>query len=210
MRDRHTETLLLRRVPSRVFQNPALCGLVVVTALWLSVAQSAQAQAEPRNGPDDPPHYLAMVSAGVPLRLTVDSKFGQDRIAPAYGNVLLGYALPGGRYRHGFGLGVSWNLGHDGGYTDPIYAGDQIALMPAYLGYYQLNTDVIAIGHIGVPILVRGGGSVGLEAGAALAYRVFAGAAVFAALDLDAYAAASVNLLASLELGVMIDFEVLP
>jgi hypothetical protein len=157
-----------------------------------------------------PPHYVLLGSAGVPLRLTLNETFGQSRFAPAFGQVLVGYALPGGRFRHGFAAGVSWNLGHDGGYTDPIYAGDQLALMPAYLAYYELNTDVIGLGHVGVPILVRGGPAAGLEIGAALAYRLFAGAGLFGEIDLDAYAAGTFSLLASLQLGVMIDYEVLP
>jgi hypothetical protein len=69
---------------------------------------------------------------------------------------------------------------------------------------------VFALGHVGVPILVRGGPAAGFELGAALAYRVLAGAGVFAQLDLAAYGAGTFSLLASLELGVVIDYEVLP
>jgi hypothetical protein len=192
MRDCYTETTVLRVVP-----------LLLLIAICCALPARAQEA-------DQPPHYLAMVSLGVPLRLTVADKFDQDRFAPAFSEVLLGYALWGGRTRHGFGLGVSWNLTHDGGFTDPLYAGDQIAIMPAYLAYHTLNTDVVAIGHVGIPILVRGGRAAGLEFGAALNYRLFSGAGVFAELDLDAYAAGEVALLASLELGIMIDYEVLP
>jgi hypothetical protein len=168
------------------------------------------AHAQQSDERQQPPHYLLLGSAGIPLRLTLNETFGQSRLAPAFGQVLVGYALPGGRYRHGFGAGVSWNLTHDGGYTDPIYGGDQFALMPAYLAYYALNTDVIGLGHVGVPILVRGGRAAGLEVGAALAYRLFAGAGLYGEVDLDAYAAGTFSVLASLQLGVMIDYEVLP
>lgn len=167
----------------------------------------ARRAATPGSGPG---RLLALGSIGVPLRLTLDNNLGQSRFAPAYGNVLLGYALAGERLRHGFGLGVSWNLGHDGGYTEPVYAGEQISLMPSYLAHYTLNTDVFAIGHVGVPILVRGGPSAGIELGAAIAYRVVAGAGIFAQLNLDGFVARGLNLLASLELGVVIDWEVLP
>jgi hypothetical protein len=206
MRDCYTPTTVLRFVPlSIVFR--CLARLAVLGAFALSGAARAQEQEEER---EQPPHYLALVSAGVPLRLTVADKFDQSRIAPAFNDVFVGYAFAGGRTRHGFGLGVSWNLTHDGGYTDPLYAGDQFAVMPAYMAYHTLNTDVIGIGHVGVPFLVRGGRAAGLEVGAALAYRLFAGAGLFAELDLDAWAAGEVALLASLELGVVIDFEVLP
>ena len=153
---------------------------------------------------------LGMVSAGVPLRLTLDASLDQERLAPAFGNVLLGYVLPGGALRHGFGVGLSWNISHDGGYTTPVYAAEQFALMPSYLAYYTVNTDVFAIAHAGVPILVRGGPVAGFELGAMIAYRVFAGTGVFAGIDLDAYGGLGFNLLASLELGIVIDYEVLP
>jgi hypothetical protein len=215
MRDCYTPTSVPSRVPlsEAVDVRPArpalrfgnaLCGALIALSCACATlhAQDVDLQA--------PARLLVLGSAGLPLRLTLSDKFAQKRLAPGFGNVLLGYALPGDRFRHGFGVGVTWNLSHDGGYTDPIYAGDQIALMPAYLAYYQLNTDVFAIGHVGVPILVHGGPSAGLEVGAAIAYRVLAGAGLFAQLDLDGYGAGTFSLLASLELGVVIDYEVLP
>jgi hypothetical protein len=153
---------------------------------------------------------LTLISGGAPLRLTLDRSLGQERLGPIFGSVLIGYALPGGRLQHGFGVGASWNATHDGGYTTPIYALDQVALMPAYLAFYQLNPDVFGVGHVGLPVLVRGGPSAGVEVGAALAYRVFAGTGVFAGIDLNSYFARNVSLFASLELGVVIDYEVLP
>jgi hypothetical protein len=233
MRDCYTPMSVLRRVPLFDYDQPALLDsppqrraervrtpqrpshmrrgnpnwLLLAALLAFSTAQPARAQS---NDGAQPPHYIALVSGGVPLRLTVNDKFDQKRLAPAFVDVLVGYALAGERYRHGFGLGVAWNLGHDGGYTDPIYAGDQLALMPAYLAYYPLNPDVLALGHVGIPILVRGGRAAGLELGAALTYRVFAGTGLFVQFDLDAYAAGAFSMLASLELGVVIDYEVLP
>jgi hypothetical protein len=210
MRDCYTETSVLPVPLSNVDRaTPAVWLWVCVFAGCSAIAFCAPA-AHAQSAEDQPSRVLLMGSVGAPLRLTLSDKFGEKRIAPAFGNVMLGYALPGERFRHGFALGVSWNLSHDGGYTDPIYAGDQIALMPSYLAYYQLNTDVIALGHVGIPILVRGGPSAGVELGAALAYRILAGAGVFARIDLDAYGAGTFSLLASLELGVVVDYEVLP
>lgn len=200
MCERNTETSTSSSL-GRTSSVRLLLGLIVCLS-----ASAAHAQ----DGGEDPPRMLGLVSGGVPLRLTLDQKLDQSRIAPAYGSVLLGYALAGERLRHGFGLGASWNMGHEGGYTTPVYAGDQLALMPSYLAYYTLNPDVFGIGHVGIPFLVRGGPSLGLELGAAVAYRVFAGSGVFAALALDAYGGVGFNLLASLELGVVIDYEVLP
>jgi hypothetical protein len=163
-----------------------------------------------RAAAEDPPRYLLLASGGVPLRLTLDQTYGQTRLAPAFGNVLVGYALAGDRFRHGFGLGVDWNFGHDGGYTDAIYGGDQVGLMPAYLAYYQVSLDVTALGHAGIPFLIHGGPVAGFELGAAVACKLLAGAGVFAGIDLDAYGGGSFSVLASLELGIMIDYEVLP
>ena len=216
MRERNTETSVYRRPRSpmltgghRARGTRWALGLLALLFPMLAV-HAAHAQDTAAEGLSDPPRMLALISAGVPLRLTLDSKLDQSRVAPAYGSLLLGYALGGERLRHGFGIGASWNVGHEGGYTTPVYAGDQIALMPSYLAYYTLNADVFGLAHLGVPFLVRGGTSVGLELGAALAYRVFAGSGVFAAVNLDAYGATGFNLLASLELGVVIDYEVLP
>ena len=182
----------------------ALAACLACTFVQLQPGQ-VHAQAS-----EQPPHYLVLGSAGVPLRLTLDDKFGQTRFAPAFVQIAFGYALPGGRLRHGFSASVAWNLTRDGGYIDPLYGGDQFVLTPSYLAYYTLNTDVIALGHVGLPIVVRGGRSVGLEIGAALAYRVSAGSGLFAELDVDAFGAGTFALLASLQLGVMIDYEVLP
>lgn len=160
----------------------------------------------------DPPRYVALASAGVPLRLTVQEDFGQERLGASYIDLLAGYVLPGGSYRHGFGLGVSWNLSHDGGYVAPIYTGDQIVLMPAYLGYVPFSRDFVMLAHLGVPIVVHGGVGPGLEVGSSFIFHLLAGAGIFAEVDLAAFAAgdADVSLLASVEAGIAINYEVLP
>jgi hypothetical protein len=200
MRERNTETLPCRTTTGLL----ALCLLLPLA--WVGIAQ-AQPAADSRA---ETPRMLALVSGGASLRLTLDSDLGQERLGPVFGDVLLGYMLPGGRLQHGFGVGVSWNATHDGGYTTPVYAFDQIALMPAYLAYYHFDPDVFGIGHIGLPVLVRGGPSAGLEVSAAIAYRVLAGTGVFAGVALNSHVAHGFSLFASLELGVVIDYEVLP
>ncbi|HET6339997.1 MAG TPA: hypothetical protein VFG30_42605 [Polyangiales bacterium] len=160
----------------------------------------------------DPPRYVALASAGMPLRLTVQEEYGQDRLGASYVDLLAGYVLPGASYRHGFGIGVSWNLSRDGGYVAPIYTADQIVIMPAYLGYVPLTRDFVMLAHLGVPIVVRGGVGPGLEIGSAFLFHLLAGAGIFAEVDLTGFAAgdASVSVLASLEAGIAINYEVLP
>lgn len=184
----------------------ALAAFVLLPLLWNGSARAEVAA----DSSGVTPRLLTLISGGAPLRLTVDRSLGQDRVGPMFGSVLLGYMLPGGRLQHGFGVGASWNATHDGGYTTPVYAFDQVALMPSYLGYYQLNPDLFSIGHIGLPVLVRGGPSMGVQVGAALAYRVLSGTGIFAGIDLNSHIARGFNLFASLELGVVIDYEVLP
>ncbi|HTU62548.1 MAG TPA: hypothetical protein VMF89_29005 [Polyangiales bacterium] len=213
MRERNTETSprfhdLRRRAPVSAAERAlqlALCALLLCSSGFASAQVQAQVtESSPM------PRMLTLISGGAPLRLTVDRELGQERMGPLFGNVMLGYVLPGGRLQHGFGVSASWNATHDGGYTTPVYAFDQVAVMPAYLAYYHLSPDVFGIGHLGVPILARGGPSAGVQVGAALAYRVFAGTGLFAGIDLSSHIARGFNLFASLELGVVIDYEVLP
>jgi hypothetical protein len=205
MRERNTETFPRRTTTPLVLYRALLLALCALGPLcWSGVASAQAADSSPT------PRMLMLVSGGAPLRLTVDRSLGQERLGPLFGSVLLGYALPGGCLQHGFGVGASWNATHDGGYTTPVYAFDQVAVMPAYFAYSQLSPDVFGIGHLGVPVLVRGGPSAGLQVGAALAYRVFAATGVFAGIDVNSHIARGFNLFASLELGVVIDYEVLP
>lgn len=155
-----------------------------------------------------------MASAGVPLRLTRAEDLAQTRFAPAFADSLFGYVFGSHRrYQHGAGFGVSMNLAADGGYTEPVYGGEQLVLMPAYLGYFPLARDIPLLAHLGLPVLLGPAGrSFGLELGGALAYRLLAGAGVFCEVDLATYvgARATLHVAASLELGVVFEYEVLP
>ena len=187
----------------------SLAVLLGLACLISSSAARAQDDDAPRL---DPPRYVGLGSAGLPLRLTVNEDYGQDRVGASYVDLLGGYILPGRGWRHGVGLGVAWNIGHDGGYDAPIYTADQWVIMPAYLAYIPLSRDVLVLGHVGLPIVVAGGSGLGLEVGAALAYHVVAGAGFFAEAALSGYAVgdAGVTLLASLEAGILLNYEVLP
>jgi len=161
---------------------------------------------------DAPERYFGALSSGAGLRLTRNVDFGQTRLAPAYVDVLAGYVLPGGALRSGFGLGASIAYTDDGGYTEPVIALEQLVLMPAYLLRYELAFDWTVIAHAGVPIVVAGGPSCGLEVAGALGYRFLAGFGGFAELGLDTFigTATTFHPIATLELGVFIDYEVLP
>ncbi len=177
----------------------------------LCCAAPGRAAAQAREA--QPARYLAAWSLGVPLRITRRTELAQDRFAPAFTDALGGYILPGGsRFRHGAGLGLSLNLGADGGYTEPVDAFSQWVVMPSYLLYCDFGRDLFALGHLGVPILVHGGKSFGGEVGFRLGYRLLAGLGTFAqgSLDMFAGASSSVSLAFSLSAGLFLDYEVLP
>lgn len=183
---------------------------LLISLLVPSAAAAAQ-EVEPEPGHGE--RYLATWSAGVPLRLAPRDEFGQDALAPAFTDVLGGYVFAGGaRLRHGVGVGASLNLAGDGGFAEPVYSADQLAIMPAYLLYGDFGPDWFGLGHLGVPIVVTGGSTAGAELAAALGYRLLAGTGLFAELSLDAFVGAGSKLhpTMALELGLFLDYEVLP
>jgi hypothetical protein len=196
-------------MPARSLPRRSLLAGVV---LCLHLPAGAVAQ----HGDEDtsrPARYLASASVGVPLRLTRSSEFGQSRVAPTFMDAMGGYVLPGGsRLRHGAGLGLSFNLAHDGGYTEPIAPWSQLVVMPSYLLYVDASPDLYCVGHLGLPILLHGGTSAGAELGFALGYRMLAGFGSFAQAGLDLFPGASstAHLTFSLAAGLFLDYEVLP
>jgi hypothetical protein len=191
-----------------LLKAPALIALLSGVAPFAVGVRSARAEPDVATE-----RYIAMASTGIPLRLTQRDEFGQNAFGPVFSDVLGGYVLPSAsRFRHGLGLGASVNLSGDGGYAEPIYSADQIAIMPAYLLYADLGPDWFGLGHLGVPIVVTGGTTAGAEVAAALGYRLFAGAGVFAELALGTFvgAGSTLNPTVALELGLFLDFEVLP
>jgi len=197
--------MLARSLPRcRLFAGVVLCLQL------LPLAAAAE------HGDDDavrPARYLASSAVGIPLRLNRNAEFGQSQLAPTFLDAMGGYVLPGGtRFRHGAGLGLSFNLAHDGGYTEPVRPWTQIVATPSYLVYWDGNADLYGVGHVGVPILLHGGTTAGAEIGAALGYRLLAGFGSFAQAGFDLFpgASSSVHLTFSLSVGLFLDYEVLP
>ena len=160
-----------------------------------------------------PPRYASTLSVGVPLRLTRHEEFDQGAVAPLYTDLLVGYVLSSHRsVRHGVGLGLSMNLTRDGGFTEPVDPGDQLVVMPSYLLYWMLANEWFGLGHLGIPLLTSGGRSAGLEIGAGVGYRWLAGVGTYGEVSLAGVAGGSstVHASASLEVGLFIDYEVLP
>lgn len=159
------------------------------------------------------PRYVATWSAGAPLRITKDADLDQGTLAPLYSDALVGYLFGGsGSLQHGAGVGLSLNLTDEGGFTEPVYAGHQFVIMPAYLIAWDLHPDLFALGHVGLPVLATSTPTAGLELAGALGYRVLAGWGVFAEVGADAFwgAASTIHATVSLEVGIFLDYEVLP
>ena len=180
-----------------------LCG-----ALGGARVANAQQQ-QPQQGPE---RYFGALSTGDGLRLTRNTDYGQGTFVPAFIDALAAYVLPGARLRHGVGLGASVNYTDDGGYIEPVIAFEQLVLMPTYLVYADLNRDFLLLGHVGVPITVAGGPNAGFELAAAGGYRMLAGFGLLAELGLTTFVgtATSLHPAVTLELGVFLDYEVLP
>jgi len=190
----------------RVLERSALIATVLVAVLG----------ATPTRGRADegalPPHALAALSVGAPLRITRNVDFDQEVLAPVYVDALFGYTLWNRGWQHGVGLGASLNLTDDGGFTEPVGVADQYVLMPSYLGYHALNDDFALLGHVGVPIVLGDTTTAGVELALGGGYRWLAGVLAYAEAGASMFIGSSTtaNVLLSLELGVMLDYEVLP
>ena len=191
-------------MPSRIHHAAHRCALLTLCASALLVSQ-AHAQASPQR-------YLAAVTAGAPLRLTRDVDLDQGTLAPLYSDVLAGYIMPGEHLRHGLGAALSLNITEDGGYTEPVAPGEQLAIAPSYLLYVDLGPDGLLLGQAGLPIVLTGSNTVGLAVSGALGYRLLAGVGVLAELGFETFVgvASTLHPTVSLELGVFMDYEVLP
>lgn len=189
----------LRTVAPRLLV--ALAALAIVSAF----ANRAAAEAAPER-------YVALASIGAPLRLTRDVDLDQSALAPIYTDVAFGYVLPGEHVRHGIGLGLSLNLTKDGGFTEPVAPGEQFVLGPEYLLYVDLGRDALLLGQAQLPIVLTGSSTIGLALSAALGYRLLAGMGMFAELGFETFVGVSSRLhpSVSLELGLFLDYEVLP
>lgn len=173
-----------------------------------SVSSAGSAQ----DGAAPPPHAIATLSVGAPLRLTRNVDFDQDAFAPVFADVLVGYTLWTRGWQHGLGLGASLNLSEEGGFTEPVGIARQVVLMPAYLGYHALDDDFALLGHVGVPIALGQATTAGAELALGGGYRWLAGVLAYAEAGVTAFVGSgtTINVLLSLELGIMLDYEALP
>lgn len=160
----------------------------------------------------DPWRLMGLLSVGAPLRLTRRADLGQQTFAPPFIDVSGVLLLPGqGHFRHGPVLGLSANMLDDGGFYAPVDPFTQWVALIGYGATYAWGQDLFALAHLGMPFDLGASGSVGMELSVALAYRVLAGIGGFTALSADLFGAeGGVSAISALEVGVFIDYEVLP
>lgn len=158
------------------------------------------------------PQIVVTLGAGLPVRLRRDRRLGQGRLAPVYGEVFAGYLFPGSGLQHGLGVTATLGLNEDGGFVEPVDALSQALLGPTYALAIDLDPALLTMARVTVPVSFVGDLSVGLDLGATAGYRVFAGAGVYAEASLSAFVglAGRIYPMAALEIGLMIDYEVLP
>lgn len=174
-------------------------------------------------GPPEPARIVLTAGGGSSIRIVQDLDFSQDRFAPAFIDLFGAFVLGGNDlWRHGFGLGLSTNLSGDGDQSQGVDGGNQLGIAPAYMAYFRLGWDLVVMGKAGLPMVVHVGGDTGgvvpgLEVGGSAAYFLTAGAGLYGELSVTTFLggeagdrSVTVHPIASAEIGVIFDYEVLP
>ncbi len=166
---------------------------------------------EEEETPSDPLRILGTLTFGTSIRFIQDLDYYQDRFAPAYLSGWGGVVLPGSGIRHALGVTASLNVTGDGNAMVGVDAGTQFVVGPSY-GLYIPVGDFLLLPKFSVPIAVSSGPSLGLGLSLGAAYRFLAGFGIYAELGASMFfgTAASVHPLGSGEIGLIIDYEVLP
>lgn len=196
------------------------CAACVLSGPAVGHAQEAAPEADLESASADrssigdgrAPQVVVTLGAGLPVRLRRDRRLGQGRLAPVYGELFAGYLFPGTTLLHGLGVTATLGLSEDGGFVEPVEALSQALVGPTYALAMDLDPALLTMVRVTVPVSLVGDLSAGLDVSAMAGYRVFAGAGVYAEASLSAFVGLSGRIypLAALEIGLMIDYEVLP
>lgn len=181
---------------------------------WGSGGESAQGPAGPARRRFA--QIFGAIGAGASMRLYYDPDvLRQDFLAPVYLQLRAGYFLEGeGDLQHGFGLGIASNLTIDP--PDPAVADGflefgQWTFAPSYYLRVWLSDQLQILASVGVPIGVSGTyQTVGLELAGGLVFKFLAGLGIYADITVSTYFAQFVQPLLSGDLGLWLEYEVLP
>ncbi len=174
---------------------------------------------ETASGPAAHHYGRAYVGLGVggSVRIVQYVDLNQDRLAPAYLQLRGGYFFESdGLAQHGVVLGVATPMTGDGIAT-PGFGVDgftQYSIAPAYMIRLVPDGDLgewfNATGRLGIALALGEQFSWGWEAGVGMLVRPLAGLGIYGEIDFSQYFAQDNHPLLSFEIGVAIDYEVLP
>lgn len=172
---------------------------------------------EEASGPAVHRFARAFVSAGVggTVRLLNYENLNQGRMAPSYLQLRGGYFFEGeGMFQHGVVLGIATALEGDGTDLYGVSPFGQWTLAPAYMIRIIPEGDLgdwfQPTGRIGIPLSFGEQFSWGWEAGLGALFKPLAGVAIYGEIDISMYFAADYHPLLSFEIGLAVDYEVLP
>lgn len=165
---------------------------------------------------------FASLGIGGTIRILSYDTLAQERFAPSYLQLRGGYFFEGdGIAQHGLVLGLSPALSDDGtldpmGPPDPhgVTAFRQWTIAPAYMVRLIPEGDLgdwfQATGRFGVPLALGDQFSWGLELGLGMLVKPLEGLGIYGEIDLSTYFAQDTHPLLSFEIGIALDYEVLP
>ena len=175
-----------------------------------------------RREPVRPIRIGARLGVGGSLRLIEHSELQQDRLAPAYLEAQGSVVLPTrGALRHSALVSVSTNLEPDGSYLSGPDPFEQWVAAAGYglhigLGHPHVPQWVVG-GHVAGALVATPDLTWGVELGLDAAYHILAGFGVYAEITGATFFGAedragnlTVHPTLSLELGLTLDFELLP
>jgi hypothetical protein len=178
---------------------------------------------EQASGPAVHRYGRAFVSlgAGGSIRIIQYEDLVQERFAPSYLQLRGGWFFEGdGMFQHGVVLGVGTPLSGDGTEAHGVSPFGQYSLAPSYMLRIIPDGDLgnwfQATGRIGIPLSVGEQFSWGWEAGIGMLVKPLEGFGIYGEIGISQYFANDLeqNLLQhpllSFEIGLAVDYEVLP
>ncbi len=157
----------------------------------------------------------ASLGAGFSTRIIQYLELGQERFAPPYLQLRLGYFFEGdGMFQHGVTLGVAPALAPDGTVMFGQDAFGQWTLCPSYMARLWLDGDLgnwlQLTGRVGVPLALGEFFSWGIDVGLGAIVEFLTGLGIYVEADFSMFFAADIHPLFSLEGGIVVEYEVLP
>lgn len=167
-------------------------------------------------GPPQPPRVVLTATGGSGIRIIQDLDLSQERFTPGFVDLFGAFVFGStSTWRHGVGLGLSTNISGDGA-AQGVDGFDQLVVAPTYAGYFRFGMDLVVMAKFGVPlglVLNEIGGFVpGAELTGGLAYFLTSGLAAYGEVGASAWlgTGSRIHPIVTAELGLLIDYEVLP